>query len=151
MGETTIEFNHFSFEIVKLYADYIHQKNLELGLNDKLQLLELAAWLKQKQLTKQLLEEIEDEEWCLDNEDRVEIAIAFMNVRYYLVQSIGTRLEFLRQKPIQDFVADITSEIALTEIDRHVNKMKKNIKKINIEDNVYYEDGEPLRMVLYTI
>ena len=85
MGETTIEFNHFSFEIVKLYADYTHQKNLELGLNDKLQLLELAAWLKQKQLTKQLLEEIEDEEWCLDNEDRVEIAIAFMNVRYYLV------------------------------------------------------------------
>ena len=80
-GETVIEFPHFAFETVKYYADYIHQKNLELEINDKLQLLELALWTNHKQLTRQIINEIMLDEDCLDNDDRVEIAISFIHFR----------------------------------------------------------------------
>lgn len=110
-----------------MYADYIHQKKLELEINDKLQLLELALWVKNKQLIRSLLAEIEEYEEWLEKADKVEIAICFMNCR---------------QKLIQDYVADITADLIPANIN-HIQKiMERDLHKVNIDDGYYYEDGE---------
>ena len=110
-----------------MYADYIHQKKLELEINDKLQLLELALWVKNKQLIRSLLAEIEEYEEWLEKADKVEIAICFMNCR---------------QKLIQDYVADITADLIPANIN-HIQKiMERDLNKVNIDDGYYCEDGE---------
>lgn len=51
-GKTEIKFDHFAYETVKMYADYIHEIHLELKWIDKLQLLELACFINRKELIK---------------------------------------------------------------------------------------------------
>lgn len=133
-GETTIEFPHFATKTVQYYADFIHQHSLELEIwNDKLQLLELALWVGHKQLTRQIVNEIMLEEDCLDNDDRVEIAIAFVH---------------FRQKSIQDLVADLTSEINLGQMDRLAGIMIRDVHKIKLDNNHFYGEHESIAGII---
>ena len=132
-GETVIEFPQFAAETVQYYADYIHQRTLELEINDKLQLLELALYVNNRQLTRLIINEIMLDEDCLDNDDRVEIAIAFIH---------------FRQKPIQDLVADLTSEVNLGQMDRLGGIMIRDVHKINLDNNHYYGDNESIAGII---
>ena len=51
-GNQEIFFEHFAYETVKMYADYIHEIHLNLNFNDKLQLFELACFIHRKEMIK---------------------------------------------------------------------------------------------------
>ena len=51
-GNTEIFFDHFAYETVKMYADYIHEIHLDLKFIDKIQLFEFACFIHRKELIK---------------------------------------------------------------------------------------------------
>jgi len=80
-GRSHVIFKNFSYDIVKAYADYLHEIDIKLKcLNDWIQLLEFSCFIGRKDLLDRALAMICEEQPSLDRRSAVYSALAIMEV-----------------------------------------------------------------------